>query len=53
MKILLDFAKNDGNEKGVEQNIVSEQKLMVLRNTLVIIKFNINKNKSNKVYVCT
>ena len=53
MKILLDFAINDKNETEVEQNIISEQKLMLLRNTLVIIKFNINKNKSNRVYVCT
>ena len=50
MKILIDFAINDGKETVVEQNIVSEQKL--LRNTLVIIKFDIIKNKSNRVYVC-
>ena len=48
MKILLDLPINDGNETGVEQNIISEQKLMLLRNTLVIIKYNINKNKSNR-----
>ena len=52
LNILLDFAINDGNETGSEQNIISEQKLKLLRNALVIIKCNINKNKSNRVHVC-
>ena len=52
LNTLLDFAINDGNETGSEQNIISEQKLKLLRNALVIIKCNINKNKSNRVHVC-
>ena len=46
LKILLDCTINDGNETGIEQ------KLVLLRNTLVIIKCNINKNKSNWAFVC-
>ena len=46
MKILLDFTINDENETGAEQNIISEQKVMLLRNALVIINIISTKTKA-------
>ena len=52
MKILLDFGINDGNKTGVEQNIISEQKLMLLRNAPVNHKMKYQqKQKQQGLYM--